>query len=93
MNILLAYASGNIEILGHINKKSTADKFLNNVRNCSREMKALNAKIFYRELTDEDVLKEEYEKVYMKYSKAVIKICKEYPNNQFDIITTKELKE
>ena len=43
--------------------------------------------------TDETEIKEAYEKVYKKYSKGVVKICKEYPNNQFDLITTKELKE
>lgn len=93
MNILTAYASGNIEIIGHINKKSTAEKFLDDVKKCSREMASINAETFYRTLTDETEIKEAYEKVYKKYSKAVVKICKEYPNNQFDLITTKELKE
>jgi hypothetical protein len=93
MNILVAFCGCDIEILGHINKKSTAEKFLNNVRNCSREMKALNSKTFYRELTDEKEIKECYEKVYAKYSKSVVKICKEYPGNEFGIITSKELKE
>jgi hypothetical protein len=93
MNILTAYASGNIEILGHINKKATAEKFLDNLRKCSKELSRLNAKTFYRELTDENEIKESYEKIYEKYSKSVVKICQEYPNVFFDIIPTKELKE
>ena len=67
MNILLAHCFEDIEVVGYINKRTTAEKILENVKKCQREMKALNAKTFYREITDEKDIKECYERICKNY--------------------------
>lgn len=93
MNILLAHCFEDIEVIGYINKRTTAEKILENVKKCQREMKALNAKTFYREITDEKDIKECYERIYKNYSKSVVTICQKYLAHQFEIINSKEIKE